>query len=203
MSTSKGKNNIGTILFGKARRGILSLLYGHADEEYYMRQIARTTGIGIGPVQRELKKLTDSGIVRRRTRGRQVYYQANPETPVFKELKGLITKTTGIVDKLHDALVPAADQIRVAFIFGSIASGSEDKNSDVDVLVVGDIPFGDVVTLLSEAEGQIGREINAVVYPVAEFSQKVRNGHHFVRNILEGEKIFLLGDEHELTRLVK
>jgi len=179
------------------------LLYGHADEEYYMRQIARTTGIGIGPVQRELKKLTDSGIVRRRTRGRQVYYQANPETPVFKELKGLITKTTGIVDKLHDALVPAADQIRVAFIFGSIASGSEDKNSDVDVLVVGDIPFGDVVTLLSEAEGQIGREINAVVYPVAEFSQKVRNGHHFVRNILEGEKIFLLGDEHELTRLVK
>lgn len=203
MSTLQGKNNIGTTLFGKARRGVLSLLYGHADEEYYMRQIARTTGLGIGPVQRELKQLTDSGIVRRRIQGRQVYYQANPETPVFKELKSLITKTTGIVDKLRDSLSPSADQIRAAFIFGSIASGSEDKTSDIDVMVVGDISFGDIVTLLSEAEEQLGREINSVVYPIDEFNQKVRGGHHFVKNILESEKIFLVGDERELARLVE
>ncbi len=203
MGTVQGKNNIGTTLFGKARRGILSLLYGHADEEYYMRQIARTTGIGIGPVQRELKQLSDSGIIQRRVQGQQVYYKANPETPVFKELKSLITKTTGIVDKLRDSLTPSAEQIIIAFIFGSIANGSENKTSDIDVMVIGDISFGDVVNLLSQAEEQLDREINSVVYPIDEFRQKVRDDHHFVNNVLNSDKIFLLGDEHELARLVK
>jgi len=203
MSTAQRKNNLGTTLFGKARRGILSLLYGHADEEYYLRQIARTTGIGIGPVQRELKQLTDSGIIQRRIHGRQVYYKANPDSPIFKELKSLITKTAGIADTLRNALSPSAGRVKVAFVFGSIASGHEDKASDIDMMVVGDISFGDVVSLLSSAEEKLGREINSVVYPIAEFKQKVRDDHHFVKTVLEGEKIFLIGDEDELARLVK
>jgi len=203
MGTIQRKNNLGTILFGKARRGILSLLHGHADEEYYLRQIARTTGIGIGPVQRELKQLTEAGIIQRRVQGRQVYYQANPGSPVFKELKSLITKTAGIGDTLRNSLAPSAGRIKVAFIFGSIASGNEGKASDIDVLVVGAISFGDTVSLLTPAEEKLGREINSVVYPIAEFKQKVRDDHHFVKTVLNSEKIFLIGDEGELARLVK
>jgi len=116
MGTVQRKNNLGATLFGKARRGILSLLYGHADEEYYLRQIARTTGIGIGPVQRELKLLTDSGIIQRRVQGRQVYYQANPDSPIFKELISLIIKTAGIVDTLLSVLEPIAGNIDIAFV---------------------------------------------------------------------------------------
>ena len=203
MGTAQRRNNLGTTLFGKARRGILSLLYGHADEEYYLRQIARTTGIGIGPVQRELRQLTDSGIIRRRVQGRQVYYQANPDSPIFKELKSLITKTAGVVDTLRNALSLSAGQIELAFIFGSIATGNEDKSSDVDVMVIGEISFGDIVSLLSPAEEKLGREINSVVYPIAEFKKKVKEDHHFVKTVLEGEKIFLIGDEGELRRLAE
>ncbi len=202
MGTVQRKNNLGTTLFGKARRGILSLLYGHADEEYYLRQIARTTGIGIGPVQRELKLLTDSGIIQRRVQGRQVYYQANRKSPIYDELHGLIIKTTGVADVLRSALAPSAGRIKVAFVFGSIAIGNEVKASDIDVMVVGDISFGDVVSLLSSAEEKLGREVNAVVYPIAEFKQKVRDDHHFVKTVLEDEKIFLTGDEDELRRLL-
>lgn len=203
MGTLQGKDNVGTTLFGKARRGILSLLYGHVGEEYYLRQIVRTLGIGVGPVQRELKQLTDSGIIKRRVHGRQVYYQANPSTPIFKELKSLITKTIGVADILHSALLPSAEQIKIAFIFGSIARGSEGKTSDIDIMVVGNISFEDVTSLLSSAEKQLGREINSVVYPTTEFQQKIRDDHHFVSNVLDGEKIFLIGDELELERLTK
>lgn len=203
MGTAQRKNNLGTTLFGKARRGILSLLYGHVDEEYYLRQVVRTTGMGLGPVQRELKQLTEAGIIQRRVRGHQVYYQANPASPIFKELKSLITKTAGIGDTLRNALAPSAGRIRVAFIFGSIANGNEDKASDIDVMVVGDISFGDVVSLLSEAEEQLSREVNSVVYHHSEFKRKVKEDHHFVKTVLEGEKIFLIGDESELRRLVK
>ncbi|BAS32385.1 nucleotidyltransferase domain-containing protein [Dehalococcoides mccartyi] len=203
MSTLRNKDIIGTTLFGKARRGILSLLYGHADEEYYLRQISRTTGIGVGPVQRELKQLTDSGIIRRRVHNQQVYYQANPMNPVFKELKSLITKTFGITDILHSALLPSASLIKVAFIFGSIASGNEDKTSDIDIMVIGDISFEDTVALLSDAEKQLNREINSVVYPTSEFRQKIGKDNYFINNVLEGEIIFIIGDAHGLEELTK
>ncbi|AII58444.1 ArsR family transcriptional regulator [Dehalococcoides mccartyi CG1] len=203
MSTLGNKDTIGTTLFGKARRGILSLLYGHSDEEYYLRQIARITDIGIGPVQREMKQLTNSGIIQRRVHNQQVYYQANPMNPIFKELKSLITKTFGITDILRSALLPSANLIKIAFIFGSIATGNEDKTSDIDIVVIGDISFGDMVTLLSDAEKQLNREINSVVYPTSEFRQKIGKDNYFINNILESEKIFLIGDAHGLEELTK
>jgi predicted nucleotidyltransferase len=96
---------------------------------------------------------------------------------------------------------PASKQINLAFIFGSVANRTEDRASDIDVMVIGDITFGDVVDLLSSAEKTLGREVNSVVYPVQEFQQKVKSDHHFVKSVLEGEKIFLIGDESELNRL--
>lgn len=178
------------------------MLYRHADESFYLRQIVRATGIGLGPVQRELKQLTDAGIIRRSARGRQVYYQANPACPVFSELKGIVVKTAGVGDVLRDALAPVAGHVNVAFIFGSIVGGNEHRASDIDMMVVGDVSFGEVVSLLSSAEERLGRETNTVVYPVAEFRQKVRDDHHFVKSVLEGDKIFLIGDERELAGLV-
>ncbi len=98
---------------------------------------------------------------------------------------------------------PNADKVRVAFIFGSVARSADDRKSDIDVMVVGRISFGDVVSLLSPAEEKLGREVNPVVYPVAEFKKKVKEDHHFVKTVLEDEKIFLIGDENELRRLAE
>ena len=203
MITSPANNNLGNILFSKARQAILSLLYSHIDEAFYLRQIVRTTGIGLGPAQRELKQLMDAGIIIRNVEGKQVYYRANKKSPIFNELKSIVRKTFGIADIIRQSLEPAADKVRVAFIFGSIARSSDDRKSDIDVMIVGRISFGDVVSLLSPAEEKLAREVNSVVYPVAEFRQRVKEDHHFVNTVLEGEKIFLIGDDSELRGLAK
>jgi uncharacterized protein len=202
MEESAGKD-LSSLLFGKAktRRAILAILYGHTDESYYLRQIVRTTGFGLGPIQRELKQLTEAALIRRSESGHQVYFQANSASPVFKELKSLITKTVGVSDTIHNALAPLADRISLAFVYGSIARGEEKRQSDIDLLVVGSASFSEVVKTLRSAQETLGREINPTVYPVEEFRSKIAGGHYFIREVLSGEKIFVSGDEHDLKRL--
>ena len=201
MSTPSENNDLATTLFSKARRTILALLYGHADESFYLRQIVRITGIGLGSAQRELKQLTDAGIIQRSVQGRQVFYRANTESPVFVELKSLITKTAGIGDTLRNALASIVDRIDIALIYGSIASGKERWGSDIDLLIIGDVTFAEVVALIQPAQNLLGREINPTVYPSTEFKAKLAGNHHFLRDVLSGSKIFLIGDVSEHNRM--
>jgi len=152
-------------------------------------------------VQREVKRLTEAGILRRTVRGHQVYYQADPECPVFADLKGLVVKTAGAVDVLRDALAPLTGQIKVAFIYGSVARFHQRSASDVDLLVIGDVSFGDVVSALATAQKPLGREINPTVYSPAEFRSKLKAHHHFLSSVLRNEKVFVIGDEHGLAGL--
>src|SRR5512139_90932 len=186
MSTSDYRDNLSETLFGKTRRAVLSLLYSHVDDAFYLRQIVRTAGVGLGAVQRELKQLSDAGIIQRIVRGHQVYYQANPKCPVFEELKTLVVKTVGAGAVIQAALAPLADRINVAFIYGSIARSLEGRDSDVDVMVVGKVTFAEIVLSLREAQKTIAREINPTVYPPAEFRSKVAIGHHFLNSVLRG-----------------
>jgi len=203
MSTAPYKEDISQTLFGKTRRAVLSLLYSHVDEAFYLRQIVRVAGVGLGAVQRELKLLSDAGIIQRIVRGRQVYYQANPQCPVFGELKALVIKTVGIAAIVQAALAPLADRIRIAGIYGSIARSEEHRGSDVDLLVVGKVTFAEIVSALDQAQKTINREINPTVYPVDEFQSKLSAGHHFLSTIVEKPMFFLFGDKRELARLAK
>jgi len=203
MSTIIKTDSLSATLFGKTRRAVLALLYSHVDELFYFRQIARTAGVGLGAVQRELKKLSGAGIIRRTLRGRQVYYQANPECPVYSELKSLVVKTVGVGDVLRAALVPLADRINVAFLFGSLVRGGERSSSDADVMIVGDVTFAEVVSVLGRAQETVRREINPLVYPPEEFQFKLTADHHFLKKVLEESKFFLIGDEYELAKLVE
>jgi len=189
-------------LFGKTKQSVLALLYGHADSSFYTKQILDAVKSGRGTVQRELKNLNETGIIIREVQGRQVYYKANVKCPIFNELKIIVRKTFGMADVIRHSLEMETDKIQLAFIFGSVARAADDRKSDVDVMVIGAISFGDVVSLLTPAEEELGREVNAVVYPISEFTQKVNTDHTFVKTVLEGDKIFLIGDESELTRLV-
>jgi len=182
---------------------VLGWLFSHPDERYFVRQLTTLLGEDSTNVSRELARLEKTGILVLTTEGKQKYYQANRRSPLFNELHGLIVKTAGVADVLRSALAlaPAMERIKVAFVFGSIASGGERRTSDIDMMVVGRISFEDVVSLLSPAEEKLGREVNPVVYPITEFKQKVKEDHHFVKTVLEGEKIFLIGDEDELTKL--
>jgi len=190
-------------LFGKTRQAVLALLYGRADSSFYTKQILDAVKIGRGTVQRELKNLTDTGIIIREVQGRQVYYRANTRCPIFDELKSIVRKTFGVADVIRQSLSANADKIRVAFIFGSVARSTDDRRSDIDLMVVGKISFGDVVSLLTPAEQKLGREVNPVVYPIAEFKKRLKEDHHFVRTVLEDEKIFVIGDDHELRKLAE
>ena len=190
-------------LFGKTKQSVLALLYGRIDSSFYTKQILDAVKIGRGTVQRELKILTDTGIIIREVQGRQVYYRANSRCPIFNELKGIVRKTFGVADVLKQSLATVMEKISVAFIFGSIASNTDDRKSDIDVMIVGAISFGEVVGLLSKPEKELGRELNVIVYPIFEFNKKVKENHHFVKTVLEGEKIFLVGDEFELRRLAE
>ena len=190
-----------TILFGRTRRRVLGWLFGHPEERFYLRQIVRQTGSAQGAVQRELQKLAEAGILRRTVEGRHVYFQANRESPIFPELHMLLLKTAGIVDVVREALAPLADRIRAAFVFGSAARGKLRSDSDVDVLVVGDVPFPAVADALAGAQARLGRDVNPTVYPPAEFQKKIRAGHHFLTTVLREPGLFVMGGPDELARL--
>jgi predicted nucleotidyltransferase len=200
MSTFNSNELLSTTLFSKTGLAVLSKLFSHADEAYYLRQIARSVGGGIGSLQRELTK---PGIIVRMVRGKQVYYQANPQCPVFPELKSLIVKTAGVTEVIKYALTSLENHIRVAFIYGSVARMQERKISDVDLMIIGDVKFAEVVSAFDKAQQQIGREINPTVYPPSEFQLKLSKGHHFIKALMRETKLFLIGDQRELTRLAK
>ena len=203
MVTFSADNNLSNILFSKARQAILSLLYSHVDEAFYLRQIVRTTGIGLGPAQRELKQLMDAGIIIRNVEGKQVYYRANKKSPIFSELRNIVMKTFGAADVIKQSLETVAGKIRVAFIFGSVARSTDGRGSDIDLMIIGKVTFGDTVSALSQAEEILKREINPVVYSVAEFKKRVAEKHFFITDVLERDKIFVIGGEDELGRLAR
>jgi predicted nucleotidyltransferase len=192
---------LGSALFGKSRLAILCLLYLNAERRYYLRQIVNTTQLGMGAIQRELRLLANAGLILREREGRQVYYHANRECPIFEELKAILVKTAGLADVLRDRLRFLADRCRVAFIYGSFAQGTDNTESDVDVVVIGNVTFAEVSDALGDLQSDLGREVNPTVYGAVEFKKKTSTP--FVASILRKPKVFLIGDENELARLAR
>jgi predicted nucleotidyltransferase len=161
------------------------------------------TGAGMGSLQRELKQLSEAGIIVRSEIGRQAFFKANPDCPIYAELRDLIIKTFGVADVLRQALAQLSDNIQTAFIFGSMAGGEFNQSSDVDVLVIGDISFAEVVSALSPVQEVLSREINPSVYPPEEVKAKLSEKQHFLRSVLDSPKIFIIGNKNELDRLAQ
>lgn len=196
-----GHAGIGDLLFGQTRGKLLSIFYGSPDRTAFLRQIARETGISIGTLQRELNLLAEVGLLRRSASGKQVYYQANREHPLFAELSSVLAKTFGVFELLRAALQPLATTIEVAFVYGSVARGVETAESDVDLAIIGDAALDDVIKAVGPVERSIGRPVNPTIYSRREFSSKLRSGNHFLNSLLQREKVFLIGDEHELGKM--
>ena len=201
MATSR--HNAGLALFGKARRNILALLFGHADNAYYFSEIVKSAATGVSQVQLELKRLTDAGLLLREKRANQVYFRANPGAPIFEDLKNIVVKTFGVAAVVSVALQPFQNRIDVAFIYGSVARGEETAASDLDLLIIGSVTFAETVDAMRSPEQVLRREINATVFPVREFASRTSRGDHFLENVLQDAKIFLIGDERDLDRLAE
>jgi len=190
-------------LLGSSRVAILATLLLRSETELHARELARVTGVSIGTLLRELGTLLALGLVKRRQVGRQVFFSADPASPVFNELASLLRKTVGLGDRLRDAMAPLAERVQVAFVYGSMAAGSAAPHSDVDVMVIGDISFSDVTRALHAEQSVLGREINPTVMSTAEFRSKRRARDAFVQSISKGPKIWLVGGEDEFAKLGK
>jgi len=187
-------------LFSDYRRRILALLLLRSGEDFHVREISRLTGVPAGSLHRELKLLTDAGLLSRQAMGNQVRYRAERNCPIFHELAGIFSKTSGLADIIRIALQPLSPDITAAFIFGSVAKGEERATSDVDVCVVGTASFTDVVVALADMNQKLGREINPVIMPYEQFTAKLAADEQFTTRIMSEPKLFLIGDEHDLGK---
>src|SRR5882672_12538502 len=187
-------------LLPKTRQGILAATLVQPEKAWYLSELARRMEVPPSSLQRELQDLTDAGILKSYRQGRMVYYQANQDSPLYSDLRGLLLKTTGLVGVLADALKPVASKLLLAFVYGSIASGQERSDSDIDLMVVGDVSPVDLAVPLRHARELLGREINPTVYSSAEFAKKRRAKDHFLTEVLTKPRLLVLGSEHELDK---
>ena len=188
------------LLFGAYRRDVLALLLLHPEDSTHVREIARAIGKAPGTLLRELNALAAAGVLVRKPVGNQVHFQANPDCPIYEELRSILKKTVGVADVLREALAPLRDRIRAAFVYGSVARGEERARSDLDVMVVGEASFGDVVAALAPAQESLRREVNPNVYPALEFRKKLAARDPFLKRVLAGHKIYIVGGEDDLGK---
>ncbi len=189
------------LLSSKIRAEIFRILFGVAqDTELHVREIERRTGFAIGTVQTELKKLQRLDIISRVKDGNRVYYRANTAHPLYPNIRELVLKTSGLADVIKHA-IGNEKGIKVAFVFGSFARQEEKANSDVDLMVVGDIGLRKLTGLLMDVAGKVGREINPHIFSEKEFIKRKMEQDHFLNQILESPKIFIIGTENELAEM--
>jgi len=193
--------NLASLLFGAYRRDVLALLLLHPELSLHVREIARRTGKVPGTLLRELNLLADAGLLVKKAVGNQVHFQANAASAVYEELRGILKKTAGVADVLREALEPLADRVRTAFVYGSVARGDERAGSDLDLMVIGDVKFVDLIGALAPLHTVLRREINTSFYPPKEFRAKLAAAEPFLKRVLADRKIFLIGGEDELGEL--
>lgn len=189
------------LLGSEARVKVLALFMLNPASEYYLREISQRTGLPVRAVERTTKSLLEIGLLCREPRGNNVYFSVNRKFPILPELKAIFLKTVGLGDRLRRALSEQTD-IKVAFIYGSVAKNEEDLESDIDLFVVGTVAPHTLTPILSQLEREVGREINATVFDEEELGERVRRNDHFVRSVIAEPKIFVIGEEGVLQSVV-
>lgn len=184
--------SLASALFGSTQQRVLGLLFAQPDRSFYATELIALARAGSGSVQRELARLEQSGLVAVRAVGNQKHYQANPASPIYDELCGIARKTVGIAE-------PLREQLKAAFVFGSVAKQTDHAASDIDLMIVSDtLEFPDAILALQPVEQGLGREINPVVYTRQELAGRLKADEGFVKRVLSQPKVWLFGSEDDL-----
>jgi predicted nucleotidyltransferase len=192
--------SISDVLFSGVQQKVLGILFGQPDRSFYANELARLGMTGRGALQRELERMTSSGLITVTTIGRQKHFQANRNSSIFQELRGIVLKTFGLSDVLRLALSEYVSNIKYAFIYGSVAKRTDTATSDVDVMVIAEgLGYSHLFEALTKAEETLGRKVSPTLYSPDEFMKKLRDDNHFVTRVLEQPKIVLLGDENAIS----
>ena len=191
--------SLGDALFSGTQQRVLGLLFGNPGRSYYARELIRLAAGGAGAVQRELERLSESGLVTVRPIGNQKHYQANQASPVFAELCAVARKTFALADPLREALMPLASRIEAAFIYGSVAKREDTSASDVDLMVIADkLAYGELLEMLEPLAAVIGRRVNPTVMSRREWAKRVSTRSAFASRLMTQPKIWLIGTEDVL-----
>jgi len=190
-------------MFSPYRRQVLAVLFLHADEQFHVRELERLTKISAGSLHRELRAMSDTGLLRRGQKGNQVLYQVNNACSIYEELASIFRKTVGLAFVIRDALLPISDRIDSAFVFGSMASGKHHAGSDLDICVLGDVELFDLVKALGPVQEQLRIETNPVVMKSAKFRDQLKAHDRFVQRVFDEQKLFVIGDGDEFRKLVE
>jgi len=191
-------STLSSVLFTEYRGRVLGLLLLHPERSYYLREIARLTATLPGTLKREMDKLLEVGLLTVKKVGNQNHYQANRECPIYEDLSNILRKTSGLSDVLINALLPLSDKLQSAFVFGSVASGKVNARSDIDLMLIGDVSYAEVVRQLHQLQGQLGREINPKIYADKEWNKLMKDNGAFVHDVLSKPKLFIIGNEQQL-----
>ena len=187
--------SIASALFSDSQSRVFRWLFGQPERSYHLNELLRLTNLGSASLQRELGKLAEAGLVNSEKVGNLRRFQANKDSPVFDELVALTRKTLGTQPLLQEALAPMQEKLEQAFIYGSVAKGTDTASSDIDVMVVGnDLLLGDVLKLLLPVESKLGRKISPTLYTPAEFKRRKAQKDSFLRRVLEQPVIPLVGE---------
>ena len=192
---------IADALFTKTQQKVIGILFRKPDSTFYLNEIVGLANMGKGTIKRELEKMTAAGLLTLKHIGNQNHYQANPVSPIYNELIAISRKTFGLSDVIRKALIPAQNAIQYAFIYGSIAKGTDTANSDIDLMIVGDdLAYTDIMNLLMEAEKELQRPINPNIYSLRDFKEKLQQKNSFLTRIMQQEKITLTGSEDVIKK---
>lgn len=194
-------NTLEQIFSSKARANIFKSLFSLNRNEIHLREIQRLSGLSVETIRRELKKLVSMALISKRIDSNRTYYQANTNHPLFNEIHKIVLKTEGLKDVLKKAL--SVTQNDFVFVFGSFASGTSNENSDIDLFIIGETGLREISKLLKEPSVVLQREINPHTLTLEEFKNRIYKKDHFVLNLLNSSKLFIIGSEDEFTRLVK
>lgn len=190
-------------LFPRTRQAILSAVLLRPDKWWYLSDLAKHLHVSPSSLQRELASLVNGDLLISRKDAQRIYYKANQNCPIVRELQTIFVKTSGIANVVSSSLKKFSDRIDVAFIYGSIARAEELSTSDVDLMVIGELGLADLAPGLRRAEKALSREINPTIYSSHEFMQRRKEGNSFIATVVSGSKIFLKGNESELEALAR
>lgn len=180
-------------LFTETQQKVLGLLYGQPDRSFYTKEILRLTGMGVATIKRELDRMLAAGILRMTRIGNQHHYQADPRCPIYGELLGIVKKTFGVTEAIRHALEPLAGKIDRAFVFGSVASGKETSTSDIDLLIIGEAGFAEVISALYPVQETLGREVNPKIYRKEEWTRMKTAKDAFVTEVMAKPRMDVIG----------
>lgn len=188
-------------LFPKTREGVLAATLSQPEKWWFLSELAEYLGTTPSSLQRELSALVDTGILEQRREGNRAYFRAQKRSPIYRELRAIFEKTTGIVPTIRTAVAVFGGKILYSFVYGSVARGREHAASDIDVMVIGNVGLAELTPALRKAERVLGRELNVTVYSMDEFRDKVNAKDHFLTAVLKRPKQFVKGSERELEAI--